>query len=320
MTDSTTDAIARRDLTRAPAAKPVASPFAARLWAWQVRAAPYLFCSPFVVLFTVFMAWPLVRSLVLSVQQTVGHETRFIGLRNYSFLLLHDPVMWLAAANTVGYAVAILLVQIPAALGLAVLLNGKRVRCRELFRFAFFAPFLVGQVFVAMIFGQMLSNNGPVNGAIRGVFKHAEILWLADPVMGRIAIVIASLWMGVGFGMIYFLAALQSVDKELYEAADIDGAGNWQQFWNVTLPGIRPVLAFLILSGTIGGLQLFELPYLLFGGPGPKGAGTTIVAYLFTWIESGDLNTAAAVGWLLAVVVIGVALLQVRKMRGAFEE
>ena len=296
-----------------------ASPLKRRLWALQVRLAPYLFVSPFVTLFAVFLAYPLVRSLILSVQQTVGHETRWIGLRNYSFLIF-DRLMWLAALNTVGYAVAILLVQIPASLGLAVLLNGKRVRCREVFRFAFFAPFLVGQVFVAVIFTMMLSNNGPVNDAIRLVVKNAEILWLADPIRARLAIVLASLWLGVGFGMIYFLAALQSVDRELYEAADIDGAGTWQQFLNVTLPGIRPVLAFLILSGTIGGLQMFELPYLLFTGSGPGGAGLTIVGYLFQWIESGDLNTAAAVGWVLAISVIGIALLQARKMRGSFEE
>jgi ABC-type sugar transport system permease subunit len=303
------------------ATRPAAPPWKARLWAMQVKAAPYLFVSPFVVLFLVFLAYPLVRSLVISVQQTVGHETRWVGARNYSFLV-RDPLMWISALNTVGYAIAILAVQIPASLGLAVLLNGKRVKCREAFRFAFFAPFLVGQVFVALIFGLMLSNKGPVNEAIRMLpgLANLEILWLADPVRARLAIVIASLWLGVGFGMIYFLAALQSVDRELYEAADIDGAGKWQQFLNVTLPGIRPVLAFLILSGTIGGLQMIELPYELVGGPGPGGAGLTIVSYLFTWIESGDLNTAAAVGWLLAVAVIGIAIFQARKMRGAFED
>lgn len=290
-----------------------------RLWALQARLAPYLFVSPFVVLFLVFLAYPLVRSLVLSLQHTVGLDTRWVGPRNYVFLL-QDRVMWIAALNTVGYAVAILLVQIPSSLGLAILLNGKRVKGREVFRFAFFAPFLVGQVFVAIIFGQMLSNSGPVNQAIRLVFKDAEILWMADPVSARIAVVFAALWLGVGFGMIYFLAALQSVDRELYEAAEVDGAGKWAQFWNVTLPGIRPVLSFLILSGTIGGLQMFELPYLLFTGSGPGAAGLTVVGYLFSWLESGDLNTAAAVGWVLAAAVIGIAIFQARAMRGAFDE
>ena len=303
-----------------PARPPYVATRAQRLWALQARLAPYLFVAPFVALFSVFLAYPLVRSLAISLQQTVGRETRWIGLRNYAFLL-RDPLMWGAALNTVGYAIAILLVQVPASLGLAVLLNGRRVRFREAFRFAFFAPFLVGQVFVAVIFGLMLSNNGPVNQAARWFVPTAEILWLADPVKARLAVVIASLWLGVGFGMIYFLAALQGVDRELYEAAEVDGANHGSKFWHITLPGIRPVLSFMILSGTIGGLQLFELPYLLFGGGGPGGAGLTIVGYLFGWLEGGDLNTAAAVGWLLAAAVIGDRdLFQVRAMRKAFED
>lgn len=290
-----------------------------RLWVLQVRAAPYLFIAPFVILFVVFMAFPLVRSLIMSLHQTAGARTRFVGIQNYTFLV-HDRLFWLSVFNTVGYAAASLVFQIPAALILAMLLNGKAVRGRNLFRFAFFAPSLVGQVFVAVIFGLLLANNGPVNETIRLAWKSAEINWITDWRMARPAVVLASLWLSVGFGMIYFLAALQSVDRELYEAADVDGAGRWSQFWNVTLPGIRPVLTFMILTGTIGGLQLFELPYVLFNGPGPGGAGLTIVAYLFGWVEAGELGTAAASGWVLAAAVIVVAIIQAWVMRESKEE
>jgi ABC-type sugar transport system permease subunit len=290
-----------------------------RLWALQARLAPYLFISPFVILFAVFMAYPLVRSLAMSLYQTAGARTRFVGVRNYEFLF-HDRLFWLAAFNTVGYTIAFLIFQIPAALLLAMLLNGKAVRGRNLFRFAFFAPSLVGQVFVAVIFGLMLSNNGPINETIRLVWPSAEINWITDWRMARPAVVIASLWLSVGFGMIYFLAALQAVDVELYEASNVDGAGRWAQFWHVTVPGIRPVLTFMILTGTIGGLQLFELPYVLFNGPGPGGAGLTIVAYLFSWVEAGELGTAAASGWALAAAVIVVAIVQARLMRESKDE
>lgn len=285
-----------------------------RLWRWQVCAAPYLFVAPFVILFLIFMAYPLVRSLMMSLYQTAGARTRFVAASNYTFLL-GDRLFWLAVLNTVGYTIAFLVFQIPAALLLAVLLNGKAVRCRNLFRFAFFAPNLVGQVFVAIIFGLMLSNNGPLNETIRIFWPSAEISWMSSPTMARPAVVIASMWLSVGFGMIYFLAALQSVDRELYEAADVDGANRWAQFLHVTLPGIRPVLTFMILTGTIGGLQLFELPYVLFNGPGPGGAGLTIVQYLFGWVEAGELGTAAASGWVLAAAVITVAIVQARMMR-----
>lgn len=285
-----------------------------RLWALQARLAPYLFIFPFVALFLLFMAYPMVRSMVMSLHQTAGARTRFVGSQNYAFIL-HDRLFWLAVLNTVGYTIGFLVFQIPAALILAMLMNGKAIRARNLFRFAFFAPSLLGQVFVAVIFSLFLSNNGPLNEAIRLVWPNAQINWITDWRMARPAVILASLWLSVGFGMIYFLAALQSVDRELYEAADVDGAGRWSQFWNVTLPGIRPVLTFLILTGTISGLQLFELPYVLFNGPGPGGAGLTIVAYLFGWVEAGELGTAAASGWVLAAAVIVIAIVQARFMR-----
>jgi ABC-type sugar transport system permease subunit len=121
--------------------------------------------------------------------------------------------------------------------------------------------------------------------------------------------------------MIYFLAALQCVDRELYEAAEVDGAGKWSQFWNVTLPGIRPVLLFLIFVGTVGAFQLFELPYVLFNGPGPGNSALTIVMYLFnTGFDVGDIGYASAIGWMLALMIAGIAILQLRVTRAAKED
>src|SRR5829696_63538 len=128
--------------------------------------------------------------------------------------------------------------------------------------------------------------------------------WLTQPALVMPAVVIAGLWLYVGFNMIYFLAALQNVDQSLVEAARIDGAGPWQTFLNVTVPAIAPVATFVIVTSTIGSFQLFELPYTLLqnnnSGFGPDNSGLTIVGYLYRFaFESGDLGTAAAVGWLL---------------------
>lgn len=277
-----------------------------RIWAFQARYAPYLFVAPFALLFLAFMVYPLARSAILSFQQTNGSIDApiWVGGQNFAFLP-RTNLFWISVANSAAYTIAIVALQIPASLLLAVLLNAKWLRGRNFFRFAFFSPYLVGGVFVAVIFNMMLSKNGPVNRLL-----HITIPWMNDPVMARFAVVIASFWLSVGYGMVYFLAALQSVDKELYEASQVDGAGKWSQFWHVTIPGIRPVLGFLILTGTIGGLQMFELPYVLFQGSGPGQAGTTIVAYLFYWIELNELGTAAATGWLLAVVIIAISILQ----------
>jgi ABC-type sugar transport system permease subunit len=294
-----------------------------RIWSLQHRAAPYLFVLPFVLLFSIFICWPLVRSLILSTYKTVGprHEI-FAGLDNYRFIL-GDRLFWLAVTNTVSYTIAFLCLQIPLALGLAMLLNNKRVWCRGAFRFAFFSTHLVGNVFVAVLFAQLLSpRSGLVNLAIgKLIGRSVEISWLGDPNLAMPSVLIAALWLSVGFGMIYFLAALQAVDQELYEAAEVDGAGKLSKFWHVTLPGIRPVLIFMILVGTIGAFQLFELPWVLFQQtPGPDQRGLTIVMYLFQMgFQVNDLGLASAVGWMLVLMILVVALLQL-KVSGATKE
>jgi ABC-type sugar transport system permease subunit len=116
--------------------------------------------------------------------------------------------------------------------------------------------------------------------------------------------------------MVYLLAALQSVDQELYEAAEVDGAGKLMQFWHVTLPGIQPILVFMLLVGTIGAFQLFELPYVLFQGTGPNYGALTIVMYLFILgFTTGDIGMASAVGWLLVILILIVAMIELRLTR-----
>lgn len=296
---------------------------AAGLWAWQARLSPYLFVLPFVVLFAMFMLYPLARSVVLSFEKSAGpRKSVFIGLGNYAFLL-RDWLFWRAALNTLLYTVLFLSLQIPASLGLALLLNCKSVRFRSLFRFAFFSSHLVGNVFVAVLFMLLLApRQGLVNRMIGFVLPWigTEINWSSNPALAMPAIVLASLWLSVGWGMIYFLAALQAVDPDLYEAAQVDGAGRWGKFWHVTLPGIRPVLIFILLVGTIGSFQLFELPYVFFEGPGPGFAGLTIVMYLYQQgFEAGNIGYASAIGWVLVLMILVISLAQL-KITGALKE
>lgn len=291
-----------------------------RWWAFQQRFPPYFFVSPFLLLFSAFLLYPLGRSFVMSLYRWAGPRTHvFVGIGNYRFLLLHDLIFWYAVGNTTLYTIAFLAVQIPASLGLALLLNSNAVRCRNLFRFSFFSSYLVGQVFVAVVFSQLLGRHGLANMALSRAFgRDVMIGWLTNPDLVMPSVLLASLWLSIGFGMIYFLAALQAVDRELYEAAAIDGAGAWGSFWNVTLPGIKPVLVYVLLVGTIGAFQLFELPYVLFQGPGPNGRAMTIVMYLFTMgFDSGDLGYAAAVGWILVFILLMVSLAQLKLTRAA---
>jgi ABC-type sugar transport system permease subunit len=289
-----------------------------RWWAWQQKYAPYLFVSPFVILFCIFLLYPLGRSIVLSLYQTAGPTRRkYVGFENYSFLL-RDKYFWLAFANTAVLAIGFLVLQIPLSLGLAMLLNSKRVRGRSFFRFAFFSTHLVGAVFVGVLFFQLFNvRSGLINRTISAIAgRELHIPWLLDPYLARASIIIAWLWLTVGYGMIYFLAALQAVDTELYEAADVDGAGRWHRFWHVTIPGIRPVLVFMIVVGTIAAFQLFELPYVLFPGTGsfgPDNSALTIVMYLFNaGFLIGDLGLASATGWILVILILVISLIQLR--------
>ena len=290
------------------------------------KPAPYLFLAPFMIVFVTFTVYPLIQSLVLSLHQTFGPGTStFVGLQNFSDLL-RDPLFWRALKNTAIYALGSLFLQLPLSLGLALMLNHARLRGRALFRLIFFSPSLVGIAFVAVLFGPFLEKNtGVINVGLDRFLRTTglhywisfdiEFAWLESFVMP--SLILASLWMYTGFNMIYFLAALQTVDRQITEAALVDGAGPWSRLLHVTLPSIRPVALYITLLSLIGSFQLFELPYILlnFGG-GPDNRGLTVVMYLFqNGFVSRDLGYASAIGWSLTILLIIVAILQRRIAR-----
>jgi ABC-type sugar transport system permease subunit len=208
-------------------------------------------------------------------------------------------------------------------MGLALLLNGGGSRLRGFFRLVFFAPNLVGQVLVGILFAVLFTPRyGLITRGFQELFHWGlEARWLMDPPLIMPAIVITSLWLWVGFNMVYFLAALQTVDKSLEEAARIDGANAWQVFWHVTLPSMRHVVVFVVIMSVIGSYQLFELPLALFDesyGYGTDNAGVTLITYLnFNAFRSGDLGLGSAVGWVVALIIFTISLIQIRLTRAA---
>lgn len=271
----------------------------------QNRWAPYVFVAPFLGIFAVFTMVPLLQSMFLASRQTFGPNTsQFVGLDNFVDLA-GDKYFWKALTNTAVFAAGSLFFQLPCALGLAMLLNRKDIRARALFRLVFFAPSLVGLAFVAVLFALIFEKNtGLLNVVLHStVGFDREFPWLQDYVMS--SLILAAFWMFTGFNMVYFLAALQSVSKDLVEAAMVDGAGAWHRFIHITLPAIRPVASFVVLLSMIGSFQLFELPYLLLGSAGgPDNQGLTIVMYLYQkGFETGDLGYASAIGWVLALLL-----------------
>lgn len=288
--------------------------------------AVWIFLAPFLLITLVFVIYPLTQSAVLATQQTYGPSAKtFVGADNFKNLA-KDPVFLVAIRNTIIYAMGSLFIQLPLALALALALNSPRLKGRSFYRLIFFSPQLMGLVFVSILATLMFEKQaGLVNQALHailgGLFTSESMTswldypWLESRVMPTLILI--SLWMYVGFNMVYFLAALQSVDASLLEAAEIDGAGPLARFWHVTVPAIKPVASFVVMLSMIGSLQLFELPYVLLDNSGgPNNQGLTVVMYLFqSGFEVGDLGYASAIGWTLSVMLIGLALLQFWIMR-----
>ena len=279
------------------------------------RYAPYFFLAPFFTLFSVFMVYPLFDSIRLSTYSVRGmrNET-FVGLANIERLIA-DPLFWTALWNTACFAAGSLLLQLPVALVLALLLSNARLKGRNLFRLSFFSPVLISGVFIAVIFYLLYDRRYGLVNKVLG----SEIQWLQDPDLVMPALVLAGVWRWAGFNMVYFLAGLQSIRQELYEAAAVDGAGPWQSFIHVTIPALKPVIAFVVITSMIGSFQLFDLPYVLTEG-GPGNASMTMVMYLYKHgFEFINLGYAATIGWALAVIIGVISIIQVRFF-GVFRE
>lgn len=292
--------------------------------------APYVFLMPYLLLTSVFFVYPFLRAVALAFYQTNGPRSKvFVGLDNFIFLW-NDSVFHTALGNTVVFTFCSLFLQLPLAMGLAMLLNSGRskleVRLKGFFRLMLFSPNLVGPIFVGVLFGVLLTPRyGLVNRTAHalvgwGLEKH----WIEDPKLVMPALVLTSLWLYVGFNMVYFLAALQSVDKELEQAARIDGANPWQVFWNVTLPSIRHVVIFVVILSTVGSFNLFELPLAMLNrtnGFGPDNAGLTLITYLNEIAyRSGDLGLGSAVGWIVALMIMSFSFVQYRVSKVADNE
>lgn len=256
--------------------------------------------SPGLAAFALVAGYPLYRAAYWAVHSARGGEARLSGAANFT-RLLGDRAVLLAAANTIAFSIAYVAFVVPASLLLAMLLNRGGLRGRAFLRVLFFSTHLIGAVYVA----------GIVTAVLGG--RPLGVEWLAIPWLAMPILLAASVWMGVGYGMVYLLAALQGVDAELRDAASVDGAVGWQRFRAVTWPAIARTVGFVTLTAGVGGLQLFELPFVLYQGTGPGNAAITISMMLFSaGFEQGDLGYASAIGWVLTALVVAVSVGLVR--------
>lgn len=273
------------------------------------RWAPYVLISPFLLLFAVFGVIPLGFSLYLAFQSwepTSGLEAmRYVGLENFAFAL-EDAWFWKSLKNTGWLALMSGVPQHLVAIPLAAFIHLSFKRLRDGMVGAYFVPYITSTVAIAIMFSSLFSTDfGLVNAGLKGLFGIENIDWLGRPETVKPAIAMIVFWRYLGFNVVLYLAALQTIPKDLYEAATMDGAGRLQQFWYITLPGLRPMIFFGVTLSVIGGLQLFEEPFILTGGRGgPDQSGMTSAVYLYRMaFDFNDFGGASAMSWLLFLVV-----------------
>ncbi|MGA5823083.1 carbohydrate ABC transporter permease [Kitasatospora sp. NPDC094028] len=280
---------------------------------WRRTALPYLLLAPALVTFGVFKAYPIVDSLLLSFTTGNGAAGHADGLANYR-RLLDDPLFWTALRNTGE----MLVVQVPLMLALALLMavgiNSALVRWRAVWRLGIFMPAVTGLVATGVMFSFLLrTEDGAVNRLLEAVGLPA-VDWLGQPFWARMAVVLVLSWHYTGYNAVIYLAGLQSIPRELYEAAMVDGAGPVRRFTAITVPALRPLLLFTVVLSTIGTLQLFDEPYVLTGG-GPDNATLTVSMYLYqNGFRYFDFGYASAIAYALTLLVSVLGAVQMRLM------
>lgn len=262
----------------------------------------WLFIAPALILLGIFMIYPIIWSLWMSFQTGRGMNFSFGGLANIQRLFA-DTVFLRALGNTMIFLVVQVPIMIILALLFAVALNDTKLWGRGFFRTAIFLPCVTSLVAYAVLFKSMFSAEGVVNATLVGLGLD-PIPWLTDPFWAKVLIIMAITWRWTGYNMIFYLAALQNVDRSIYEAARIDGVPSWARFRYITLPMLKPVILFTTVISTIGTLQLFDEPYNITQG-GPSQATLTLSYYIYdlTFRFMPSFGYSATVSWVIVVLV-----------------
>lgn len=283
----------------------------------SIRRAAYFFLAPALIPIFVFFFVPALAAFVLSftdfdIYSLANFEyARFVGLKNYR-QLLDDPLFWKAMGNTFYYVLIGGPLSIAASLGAALLINSKLIRFRSFFQTVYFAPVVTTLVAVAVVWRFLYHPRFGLLNYTLSFFGIAPVDWLGDPLWAMPAIILMSIWKNFGYNMIIFVAGLQNIPIQLYEAARMDGANAWQQFKSITLPMLAPTTVFVSIIAMIGNFQLFTEPYVMTQG-GPVNSTLSIVLLMyqqgFRW---WNLGYSAAIAFVLFGVILLGSLIQSR--------
>lgn len=278
---------------------------------YSQKVAPYIFILPFIITFAAFFIYPVITTVIMSFQKVAGQQSTFVGLKNYQTLL--NPIFYKSVLNSVFYTIVTLCLMIPIPMLLAAALNNKLMKCKTVFRSIMFIPALTSVVVAGTIFRLIFGElQGSLANQILEFFGGTATVWLRRPLTVWIALFCICLWRWTGVNMMYFLSGLKQIPNDLYESASIDGASNWQKFWSITIPLLKPTTVYVLTISIYGGMAMFTESYILFNGnKSPNNVGTTIVGYLYRmgW-EQNNLGLASAIGVFLLIVVMVINIIQ----------
>ncbi len=301
----------------APAAKPRPT-FRQRLNVWDFKASPYLYISPFFILFALVGLFPLVYTFYVSLYDwhLLKGQGDFVGLGNFANVLA-DRFFWNSLFNTMSIFLLSAIPQLAGALLIAAVLD-QNIRAKTFWRMSVLVPYVVTPVAVAMIFTNMFGEDYGLINSVLGNFGIDPIMWRTETFPSHVAVASMVNWRWTGYNALILLAAMQSVPREIYESAALDGAGAVRRFFSITLPSIRPTMIFVVITSTIGGLQIFTEPRLL----DPTDAGgaqrqfQTTVLYLWEMgFQRKDFGEASAIAWLLFLLIIVIGLINLALSR-----
>jgi multiple sugar transport system permease protein len=280
----------------------------------QRRLTPYIFIAPNMVVFTVFLFVPMLLAVYMSFNEwSLIESPTFIGLGNY-VQMVQDPQFWQALGNTLLYTAGTVPANIALGLLVAIALN-RALPARGLLRSIIFVPVVISGVAVALVGAWIFNDSyGVINNGLNAL-GFESVPWLTSQRWTMLSIIAMALWLGIGFNMVVYLAALQSIPPELYEAAQIDGASGWRQFRNITWPLLGPTTFLLVILGVISSLHVFDLIFVMTGG-GPGFATTVLVMYLYqSAFQNLQMGYASAMGVVLFLMLLAFTAFQWRITR-----
>lgn len=279
----------------------------------KLNRKAWMFIIPSVILIFLFVFYPMVQALITSFQTGAGNQLSFAGLKNYQRLIT-DKTFIKALKNTLTYLIIQVPIMILLALIISCMLNNKKLKFKGFFRTAIFLPCVTSLVAYSIIFKSLFATDGFINVFLMKLhFISEPIAWITDPFWAKFLIIIAITWRWVGYNMVFYLSGLQGISDDIYEAADIDGAGIIEKFKSITLPMLKPIILFTTINSTIGTLQLFDETMNITQG-GPANATITISQYIYNILfkYSPDFGYAAAVSYIIVIMIVVLSFIQLK--------